>query len=88
MNLFYKTEKDSQTWKKNVWLPKGKGGGINQELGNNIYITTYKIDNQQGPIVQHRKFSSIFCINLYEKRSEKKCITESFCCILETSTTL
>ena len=29
MNLFYKTEKDSQTWKKNVWLPKGKGGGIN-----------------------------------------------------------
>ena len=25
--LTYKTEADSQTWKTNLWLPKGKGGG-------------------------------------------------------------
>ena len=24
--LTYKTEADSQTWKTNLWLPKGKGG--------------------------------------------------------------
>ena len=24
--LIYKTEKDPQTWKTNLWLPKGKGG--------------------------------------------------------------
>ena len=23
--LIYKTETDSQTWKTNLWLPKGKG---------------------------------------------------------------
>ena len=25
--LIYKTETDSQTYKTNLWLPKGKGGG-------------------------------------------------------------
>ena len=25
--LIYKTETDSQTWKTNLWLPKGKGNG-------------------------------------------------------------
>ena len=39
----YKTETDSQTWKINLWLPKGKGGwgGINEELGINIYTPLY-----------------------------------------------
>ena len=27
------------------------GGGINQEVGINMYTTVYKIDNQQGPTV-------------------------------------
>ena len=27
--LVYKTQTDSQTWKTNLWLPEGKGGGIN-----------------------------------------------------------
>ena len=27
--LIYTTEIDSQTLKTNLWLPKGKGGGIN-----------------------------------------------------------
>ena len=25
--LIYKRETDSQTWKTNLWLPKGKGAG-------------------------------------------------------------
>ena len=39
MNFIYKTEADSQ--KTNLWLPKGKGGGINQEFGINRYIPHY-----------------------------------------------
>ena len=30
--LVYKTETDSQTWKTNLWLPKGKGGFKKREL--------------------------------------------------------
>ena len=29
----YKTETDSQTYKTNLWLPKGKGGGERDKLG-------------------------------------------------------
>ena len=35
MNLF--TETDSHIQKTNLWLTKGKGGGINQELGIDRY---------------------------------------------------
>ena len=34
-------EIDSQTQKTNLWLPKGKGRGINQELGINRYTLLY-----------------------------------------------
>ena len=41
--LIYKTETDSEVWKMNLRLPKGKCrvGGINQELGMNIYTLDY-----------------------------------------------
>ena len=53
----------------------------------------FKIDNQQGPTVQHRELCSIFCNNLNGKRIWKRldtciCITESLCCTPETNTTL
>ena len=36
--LIYKTETDSQTYKTNLWSPKGmEREGINQEVGINIY---------------------------------------------------
>ena len=36
MNLFYKTETDSQTQKINLWLPKGKDQGRDKlEFGIN-----------------------------------------------------
>ena len=42
--LIYKRETDSQTQKANLWIPKGKGGGvINQEFGRNIYTLLYII---------------------------------------------
>ena len=30
-----------QTYKISLWLPKGKGGGLNQEIGVNTYILLY-----------------------------------------------
>ena len=39
--LIYKTETDSQTQKANLWLPKGKGTGISQELEINQYKLLY-----------------------------------------------
>ena len=42
--LIYKRDIDSQTQKTNLWIPKGKGGGvINQEFGRNIYTLLYII---------------------------------------------
>ena len=58
--LTYKTERDPQTQKTNLWLPKGKG----QKKGENIQTTIYKINYQQGPTAQHRELYSISCNNL------------------------
>ena len=41
--MIYKIEIDSQTQKTNLWLPKGKGGGINWVLGINRYALQYII---------------------------------------------
>ena len=53
----------------------------------------YKLDNQQGPNVQHRELYSIFCNDLYGKRIWKGidvcvCITESLSCTFETNIAL
>ena len=46
--------------------------GINWEFGIDTYaykyISTFKIDNQQRPTVQHRELCSIFCNNLKVKK--------------------
>ena len=48
-DLIYKTEIETQTYRTNVWIPRGKGEGWD-ELGDwdwHIYTidTMYKIDN-------------------------------------------
>ena len=48
-----------EKWTCRLWLPKGKG---------REHATLYKIDNQWGPTVAHRKLCSIFCNNLQGKR--------------------
>ena len=53
--LIHKTEVDPQTQKTNFWLQKGKaGGGINQEVGINIYTLLYikEITNKDLLIAQ------------------------------------
>jgi len=62
-------------------LVLGGVGGINQELGMNIYT------------LLHGELYSIFYDNLYEKRIRRRMnmcvhITESLCCTPETNTIL
>ena len=43
------------------------GGDKSGAWDEHTHTTIYKIDNQQGPTVQHRELYSIFWANLYEK---------------------
>ena len=40
MNLFTE-QKQTHTQKTNLWLPKGKGGGIDWEFGIDMYTLLY-----------------------------------------------
>ena len=53
--LTYKTERDSQIWRTNLWLLRGRIGEVVRSLGGSgtHYIYLYailKMDNQKGPI--------------------------------------
>ena len=66
---------------------EGKGGE-RDSLGVwdwRVHTAICKMDNQQGPTVEHRELCSIFCNNLNGKSIWKRidtciCITESLCC--------
>ena len=57
----YKTERDSQTQRQDLWLPRGMGEGDGQtgNLGWQMQTITFGIYKQQGPTVQHRELYSI-----------------------------
>ena len=73
-----------------------KGGRLEGETGSwdwHIHPTISKIDNHQGPTVQHRELYSILYSNLYGKRIWKKvdtcvCTADPLCCTPETNATL
>ena len=59
--LIYETEIDTQTKRTDLWL---WGGGGKEGLGvwdQQMQTIMYKMDKQQGPIVQHRERYSISC---------------------------
>ena len=66
--LTYKTEVDSQTWRRNFWLSDWKGEmgeGIVRESGMHMYtLLCLKRITQQGPTVQHREICSMLCSSL------------------------
>ena len=52
---FYKTKTDSQ--RTNLQLTKGKKRWREDKLGvqdSHVHAAIFKVDNQQGPTVQHR----------------------------------
>ena len=61
--LIYETETDSDTENK-LMVTKREGEGGRGKLGiwdQQIQTTTYKIDKQQGPTVQHSELYTIPC---------------------------
>ena len=58
-----------------------------------MHTAIFKMDNQQGPTVQHREFCSMLCGSLdgrglWERMDSCICMAESFCCLPVTITTL
>ena len=92
MNLF--TKQSLTVIKTNLWLPKRnvKGRDKSGAWDEHTHTTIYKIDNQQGPTIHHRKYESIFCDNLYKNLKKKecmyRCITGSPDCLPRTNTAL
>ena len=54
----YTTEIDSQTQKTNLWLLKGKGQDKLEAWDQQIRTTMYKIEKQQGFMVQLQEIHS------------------------------
>ena len=94
-NLWYLgfliSSRDSQTQKTNLWLPEGRES---QGLWEGyVYTVTFKMDNQQGPIVQHKELCSMLCARLdgmgiWGRMDTCICMAEFFHCSPETTTTL
>ena len=67
MNLFTRQEQTRRHRKSSYGYQRGQREGGEDRLrvwDEHIHTTIYKIDKQQGPIVQHRELYSISCNNL------------------------
>ena len=51
LNSCYKTERDSETWKTNLWLPGGRDSQGVWE--GHAHTPIFKMNIQQGPVVWH-----------------------------------
>ena len=71
MNL-HNTEIDPQTQKTNLWLPKGKGGGINQEFGVKIYTVLYIKQITNKDLLYNTGNSAQYCVMSYMGKESKK----------------
>ena len=94
-NELYNTDTDSEAQRKNLQLLGGRMGGKNsQGFGDqHVHTSIFKMDNQQGPTVQHRELCSQLYSNLDEKgvwRTMDTCIWMAEClgCLPETIITL
>ena len=69
-------------------------GSITQGLwGGHVHTSIFKMDNQQGPTVQHMELCSMLCNTLdgrgvWGRKDIYICMAESLCCSLETITML
>ena len=74
--LIYKTEIESQMQKTNLWLPGGKhGGGINWEIGIDIYTLLYIKQITNKDLLYSTGNSTQYSVMTYMgKESKKECI--------------
>ena len=64
MNLYTKQKQTYRHRKETYGYQRGRGEDKLGVWNSQIHPTMYKIGNQQGPPVWHRKLYSIFCNNL------------------------
>ena len=88
MNLF---TKQKETHRLGNRLP---GGRDRQGVwDSDVHTAIFKMDNQQGPIVQHMELCSMLCASLdgrgvWGRMDTYTCMAGSLCCSSETTTTL
>ena len=58
----FNTERDSQTYKTNLRLPGGKDSQGLWE--GHVHTAVFRMDDQQGPTVQHMELRSMLCASL------------------------
>ena len=85
-------ERDSQTQRINLRLLRGGlGEGILTEFGMDTCTLLCKMDNQQGPRIQHMTLCSVLCSSLdgggWGRLDTCICMADSFCCSPETIST-
>ena len=87
--IFCFPEKDSQTQRMNLCLLwGGLAEGICMEFGMDMGTLLCKMDNQQGPRIQHMAFCLVLCSSLdggaQGRLDTCVCTSESLCCSPET----
>ena len=69
------------------WGKDGEKGSLGS-LDGHVHTAAFKMDNQQGPTVQHMSVCSVLCGSLDgSDRYMCVCVAESLCCPSETITT-
>ena len=94
--LIYKTEIELQMQKTNLWLPGGRvGGGINREIGIDIYTLLYIKQITNKDLLYSTGNSTQYSVMTYTGKECKKikvdiciCIKDSLSCTPETNATL
>ena len=66
---------------------------VGYKIGVSVHVAIFKMDNQQGPAVQHRELCSVLCGSLDERGVWGRmdtcvCMAESLCCPPKTITAL
>ena len=85
--LFYETETDSQTYRTNFWLPRGRGFGVSRCKLSILYIEWI---NNKVLLYSTGNYIQYPVTNHHGKEYEKECIYmyESLCRTAEINTTL
>ena len=78
---------------KSELIIAGKGRESYQVWDGHVHTAIFKMDNQQGPAVQHMELWSMFCGSLHGRGVWGRvdtgiCVAESLCCSPEGITAL
>ena len=94
MNLFTKQKHTHRLENQLMAASREDGGRDSQGVWDgHVHTAIFKMDNQQGPTVQHRELCLMFCGSLdgrgvWGRMDTYLCMAESLCCPPETTVRL